>query len=88
MIWSFSILFIAYVPIIGLDLSKESMGYGLVTSVIFGGFLSVVSSLLYLRLLRDEDTSEEKTKMDESAFSEEFDGSKNYYEKINKLRRD
>ncbi len=76
--WLFSILYIAYIPVLELDHSGISIGYGFATSLIFGGILSAVSSLLYLKHL-----SEDKTNYKKMIYS----NSKDHYEKVNKLQR-
>lgn len=85
--WSFSILFIAYVLVSELNMTLDSFGYGLVTSLIFGGFLSFVSSILYLNRLHDEEIQRDKINNDMSKFFEDLEDSEEYYENINKLRR-
>lgn len=88
--WSFSILYISYVPVFGLGLSRASLGYGLVTSLIFGGIFSAATSLFYLRILSDENYSSTTGKKNDkdSSQSEVFEYPDAHYEKINKLRRD
>lgn len=85
--WSFSILFIAYFLVSELNMTLDSFGYGLVTSLIFGGFLSFVSSILYLNRLHDEEIQRDKINNDMSKFFEDLEDSDEYYENINKLRR-
>ncbi|MFW5928780.1 MAG: hypothetical protein ACOCSL_06190 [Thermoplasmatota archaeon] len=85
--WSFSILFIAFVLVSELNMTLDSFGYGLVTSLIFGGFLSFVSSILYLNRLHDEEIQRDKINNDMSKFFEDLEDSEEYYENINKLRR-
>ncbi|MGM0404637.1 MAG: hypothetical protein ACQEQM_00665 [Thermoplasmatota archaeon] len=75
--WSFSILYVAYVPFLELNSSGISIGYGLVTSIIFGGILSAVSSLLYLKYLSEVDRDEKRIYLN----------SGDYYETVNRLKR-
>lgn len=74
--WLFSILYIAYIPVLGLDLSRMSIGYGLLTSLLFGGFLSAASSLLYLKNYPVYEKKNQEINLN----------SKEHYEKVNKLK--
>jgi len=76
--WLFSILYIAYIPVLELNQSEIIIGYGFATSLIFGGILSAVSSLLYLKHLSEDKTIDKK---------KIYSNSKDYYEKVNKLQR-
>jgi len=82
--WSLSILFIAYIPVAGLDLSQQSLGYGMVTSVIFGGILSVVSLLLYLKSTHDE----EMVKKDKKRSFKDLEPMDERFIEVDKLPRD
>jgi len=71
-------------PVAGLDLSQQSLGYGMVTSVIFGGILSVVSLLLYLKSTDDE----EMVKKDKKRSFKDLEPIDERFIDVDKLPRD
>ncbi len=88
MSWIYSILFIAYIPVSEIDMSLKSVGYGLVTSLLFGGFLSAASSLLYLKNLKADEMRKEKILQKNRRRNSFLEDHTDDYEKINKLQRD
>ena len=69
-------------------MSLKSVGYGLVTSLLFGGFLSAASSLLYLKNLKADEMRKEKILQKNRRRNSFLEDHTDDYEKINKLQRD